>query len=125
MGNGIAQVSIMAGYEVVLVDIKDEFVDKGYANIEAGIKKLEAKGALGEGLSAADVMAKCTKSIDLASAVKDVDIVVEAVIEKMDIKKQVSKTVMDNGPSHIIFASNTSTMSITEIGKDCGAPDRV
>jgi len=125
MGNGIAQVSIMAGYEVVLVDIKDEFVDKGYANIEVGIKKLEAKGKLGEGVSAADVMAKCSKSIDLASAVKDVDIVVEAVIEKMDIKKQVSKTVMDNGPSHIIFASNTSTMSITEIGKDCGAPDRV
>jgi len=125
MGNGIAQVSIMAGYEVVLVDIKDEFVDKGYANIEVGIKKLEAKGKLGEGVSAADVMARCSKSIDLASAVKDVDIVVEAVIEKMDIKKQVSKTVMDNGPSHIIFASNTSTMSITEIGKDCGAPDRV
>jgi len=125
MGNGIAQVSIMAGYDVVLVDIKDQFVDKGYANIEQGIKKLEAKGKLGEGVTAADVMAKCVKSIDLASAVKDVDIVVEAVIEKMDIKKQVAKTVMDNGPSHIIFASNTSTMSITEIGKDCGAPDRV
>ena len=125
MGNGIAQVSIMAGYDVVLVDIKDEFVDKGYAQVEEGIKKLEAKGKLGEGVSAADVMAKCTKSIDLASAVKDVDIVVEAVIEKMDIKKQVCKTVMDNGPSHVIFASNTSTMSITEIGKDCGAPDRV
>ena len=76
MGNGIAQVSIMAGYDVVLVDIKDEFVDKGYAQVEEGIKKLEAKGKLGEGLSAADVMAKCTKSIDLASAVKDVDIVV-------------------------------------------------
>ncbi len=124
MGSGIAQVSLMAGYNVILVDIKDEFVDKGYAKIEEGMKKLEAKGALG-GVTAADIMVKCTKSIDLASAVKNVDMVIEAVIEKMDIKKQVCKTTMDNGPSHVIFATNTSTMSITEIGKDSGAPDRV
>ncbi len=124
MGSGIAQVSLMAGYNVILVDIKDEFVDRGYAKIEEGMKKLEAKGALG-GVTAADIMVKCTKSIDLASAVKNVDMVIEAVIEKMDIKKQVCKTTMDNGPSHVIFATNTSTMSITEIGKDSGAPDRV
>ncbi|MGB5910416.1 MAG: 3-hydroxyacyl-CoA dehydrogenase NAD-binding domain-containing protein [Promethearchaeia archaeon] len=124
MGSGIAQVSLMAGYNVTLVDIKDEFVDGGYAKIDEGMKKLEAKGALG-GVSAADMMVKCTKSIDLASAVKNVDMVIEAVIEKMDIKKQVCKTTIDNGPSHVIFATNTSTMSITEIGKDSGAPDRV
>ena len=125
MGSGIGQVALMAGYNVIMVDIKDEFVDKGVSNIENGIKRIEAKGQLGEGVSAADVMARCKKATDLASAVKDADIVIEAVIEKMDIKKQVTKTVMDNGPSHVIFASNTSTMSITEIGKDCGAPDRV
>ncbi len=124
MGSGIAQVSLMAGYSVVLVDIKDEFVDNGYNGIAAGLKKLEEKGALGEA-TADSLLAKCSKSIDLASAVKDVDMVIEAVIEKMEIKKDVAKTVMDNGPSHIIFGSNTSTMSITEIGKDCGAPDRV
>jgi enoyl-CoA hydratase/3-hydroxyacyl-CoA dehydrogenase len=125
MGSGIAQVALMAGYEVVLVDIKDEFVDGGYSKIKEGMEKLESKGSLGEGVTAADMMTKCTKSIDLASAVKDVDMVIEAVIEKMDIKKQVCKTTMDNGPSHIIFATNTSTMSITEIGKDSGAPERV
>jgi enoyl-CoA hydratase/3-hydroxyacyl-CoA dehydrogenase len=125
MGNGIGQVALMAGYNVIIVDIKDEFVDKGVAKIKDGLKRLEAKGKLGEGVSAADVMAKLTKSIDLASAVKDADIVIEAVVENMDVKKQVCKTIMDNGPSHVIFASNTSTMSITEIGKDCGAPDRV
>ena len=125
MGAGIAQVSIMAGYDVVLVDIKDEYVDKGYASVKGGIEKLGAKGKLGEGVTADAVIAKCSKSIDLASAVKDVDLVVEAVIEKMEIKKDVAKTVIENGPSHIIFASNTSTMSITEIGKDTGAPDRV
>ena len=125
MGSGIAQVSLMAGYNVKLVDIKDEYVDSGYSKIEEGLKKLESKNALGEGVTAVAVLARCKKSIDLASAVKDADIVIEAVIEKMDIKKQVCKTVMENGPSHVIFASNTSTMSITEIGKDSGAPGRV
>jgi enoyl-CoA hydratase/3-hydroxyacyl-CoA dehydrogenase len=71
------------------------------------------------------LLAKCNKSSNLASAVKNADIVIEAVVEKMDVKKNVCKTTMDNGPKHVIFASNTSTMSITEIGKDCGAPDRV
>ncbi|MHA1723658.1 MAG: 3-hydroxyacyl-CoA dehydrogenase NAD-binding domain-containing protein [Promethearchaeota archaeon] len=121
MGSGIAQVSIMAGYNVTLVDIKQEFVDNGVKKIEGGIKKLEAKGQL----NAAEVMGRLKTSIDLASAVKDIDIVLEAVIEKMEVKKDVCKTVMENGPSHVIFASNTSTMSITEIGKDSGAPERV
>jgi enoyl-CoA hydratase/3-hydroxyacyl-CoA dehydrogenase len=125
MGSGIGQVALMGGYDVVMVDIKQEFVDKGVANIEEGIQKSAEKGKLAEGQSAADVMARCYKSIDLASAVADCDFVIEAVVEKMDIKKDVCKTVMDNGPDHIIFASNTSTMSITEIGKDSGAPDRV
>ncbi len=125
MGNGIAQVCLMAGYNVTLVDIKNEIVDKAYAEIEAGLKKSEEKGALGEGVTAAALIAKMKKSIDLASAVKDADMVIEAVIERMDVKKQVCATTMKNGPKHIIFASNTSTMSITEIGKDCGKPEQV
>lgn len=125
MGEGIAQVSVMAGYDVVLVDIKQEFVDKAFNGIDEGMKKLEAKGALGEGKTAAGIMAKVSKSIDLGAAVKDCDLVIEAVIEKMEVKKAVCKTTMDNGPAHIIFASNTSTMSITEIGKDCGKPGQV
>ncbi|MGQ4874465.1 MAG: 3-hydroxyacyl-CoA dehydrogenase NAD-binding domain-containing protein [Promethearchaeia archaeon] len=125
MGSGIGQVALMAGYNVVMIDIKDEYVNKGVAAIEDGIKKLEAKGKLGEGVTAADVMGRLEKSINLAEAIKDCDFAIEAVIEKMEVKKDVCKTVMENGPSHIIFASNTSTMSITEIGKDSGAPDRV
>ncbi|TFG18915.1 MAG: 3-hydroxyacyl-CoA dehydrogenase family protein [Promethearchaeota archaeon] len=125
MGNGIGQVALMAGYNVILVDIVEEALNKAAAEIEGGLKKLEAKGKLGEGKTAADVMTKCSKSTDLASAVKNADIVIEAVIEKMSVKKDVCKTTMDNGPAHVIFASNTSTMSITDIGKDCGAPERV
>jgi enoyl-CoA hydratase/3-hydroxyacyl-CoA dehydrogenase len=125
MGSGIGQVALMSGYNVVMVDIKQEFVDKGVAKIEEGMEKLASKGKLGEGQTAESIMAKCETSIDLADAVKDVDFVIEAVIEKMDVKQDVCKTVIDNGPDHIIFASNTSTMSITEIGKACAAPDRV
>lgn len=125
MGSGIAQVALMAGYKVTLCDVKDEFVDKAYAGIADGMKKVEAKGGLGEGVTADQVMARCAKSIDLSKAVKDADMVIEAVIEKMEVKKAVCKTTMDNGPAHIIFASNTSTMSITEIGKDCGKPAQV
>ena len=121
MGNGIAQVAIMAGYNVIMVDVKQEFVDKGMASINKGVHRLEEKGLL----TAAEVLGRIKISLDLASAVKDADMVIEAVVERMDIKKQVCKTTMDNGPSHIIYASNTSTMDITEIGEDCGAPERV
>lgn len=125
MGSGIAQVALMADYNVTLVDIKQDFVDSGEANIRKGMEKLESKGKLGAGITADSIMSKLVKSIDLAEAVKTADFVIEAVVEKMDIKKDVCKTVMDNGPEHVIFASNTSTMSITEIGKDSGAPERV
>ena len=125
MGAGIGQVALQAGYNVIMVDINDELVGKGVASIEKGIGILESKGKLGEGVSASDVLARLSKSTDLASAVKDADIVIEAVVENMDVKKQVAKTTMDNGPAHVIFASNTSTMSITEIGKDCGKPAQV
>jgi enoyl-CoA hydratase/3-hydroxyacyl-CoA dehydrogenase len=125
MGNGIGQVALMAGYNVTLVDIVEDALNKAWDDVEGGLKKLEAKGKLGEGVSAADVMGRCKKSTDLAAAVKDIDMVIEAVIEKMEIKKAVCKTTMDNGPAHVIFASNTSTMSITEIGKDSGKPAQV
>ena len=122
MGNGIGQVALMAGFNVLLVDIKDEYVDKGYANIKEGMQKLETKGALSD--SAANFMAKCKKSIDLASAVKDADIIIEAVVENMDVKKQVFKTCDDNAPGHCIIASNTSTMSITEMANATNRQDK-
>jgi enoyl-CoA hydratase/3-hydroxyacyl-CoA dehydrogenase len=124
MGHGIAQMALMAGYTVTLVDIKDEFVDNGYKKIKEGMEKLESKGNLPGGKSSSEFMAKLGKSIDLASAVKNADIMIEAVIEKMDVKKQVFKTCGGNAPKHCILASNTSTMSITDIGKDSGRSDK-
>ena len=124
MGHGIGQMALMAGYNITMVDVKDEYVDKGWSKIDEGIKKIEAKGGLPGGKTAADLMTNCKKSTDLASAVKDADIMIEAVVEKMDVKKGVFKTSGNNAPAHCILASNTSTMSITEIGKDSGRPDK-
>jgi len=115
MGHNVAQIALMAGYNVTIVDIKDEFINNGAAKIEEGLKKLEAKGTLGEGVKASDIMGRLKKTIDLASAVKDADLVIEAVIEKMDVKKDVFKTCDENAPENCILATNTSTMSITEI----------
>ncbi len=125
MGHNAGQIFLMGGYNVTLVDIKDEFVDNGVAKIDEGLKKLEAKGKLGEGISAADLMGNLKKSIDTASAVKDADFVLEAVVELMDIKKQVFKTCDENAPAHCILATNTSTMSITEIATATNRPDKV
>jgi enoyl-CoA hydratase/3-hydroxyacyl-CoA dehydrogenase len=125
MGHNAAQICLMAGYNVTLVDIKDEFVDAGVAKIDEGLKKLDAKGKLGEGISAASLMGNLKKSTDLASAVKDADFVIEAVVEKMDVKKEVFKTCDENAPPHCILATNTSTMSITEIASATNREDKV
>ena len=125
MGHNAAQICLMAGYNVTLVDIKDEFVDAGVAKIDEGLKKLEGKGKLGEGITAASLMGNLKKSIDIASAVKDADFVIEAVVEKMDVKKQVFKTCDENAPPHCILATNTSTMSITEIASATNREDKV
>lgn len=125
MGHNIAQISLMAGYNVTLVDIKDEFIDNGASKIEEGLKKLESKGQLGEGITTANLMGKLKKTIDLASAVKDADFIIEAVVENMDVKKQVFKTCDENSPAHCILATNTSTMSITEIASATKRKDKV
>ncbi len=120
MGNGIAQVSLMAGYNVTLVDIKQEFIDKAVENIKGGLTKLESKGVL----NAAENIARMKTNLDLASAVKDADLIIEAVVEDMDVKKKIFKTCDDNAPPHAIIASNTSTMSITEMATATNRADK-
>jgi enoyl-CoA hydratase/3-hydroxyacyl-CoA dehydrogenase len=125
MGHGIAQVSLMAGFNVTLIDLNEELVDNALKKIEEGLEKIKIKGKLENGLFVSELMRKCKKSINLKSAVKDADFVFEAVVEKMKIKKEVCKIVMQNSPSHCIFASNTSTFRITEIAEDSKRPEHV
>jgi enoyl-CoA hydratase/3-hydroxyacyl-CoA dehydrogenase len=125
MGHNVAQIALMTGYRVVLVDIKQEFVDKGVAMITEGLQKLEAKGQLGTSITAATLLTRLNSSLDLATAVKEADFILEAVVEDMRIKKQVFKTCDDHAPSHCILATNTSTMSITEIATATNRPEKV
>ncbi len=125
MGKGIAQVCLMAGYNVTAVDISDDLIEKGLEYIKTGFEKLESKGKLPEGSSAKDFLAKLKISKDIIEVVKDADLVIEAVVEKLDIKQKLCKDVIENSPDHCIFASNTSTMSITEIAENCSKPENV
>ncbi|MFX1594390.1 MAG: 3-hydroxyacyl-CoA dehydrogenase family protein [Promethearchaeota archaeon] len=125
MGHGIAQVALMVGFSVILIDLKKELVNNGFKKIEEGLEKIKAKGKLGDEISTGDLLRKCKKSTNLTSAVKDADFVFEAVVEKMEIKKKVCNIVMQNSPSHCIFASNTSTFRITEIAEDSKRPEQV
>jgi enoyl-CoA hydratase/3-hydroxyacyl-CoA dehydrogenase len=125
MGKGIAQVCLMAGYNVTAVDISEEIIEKGLEYIKTGFEKLESKGKLPEGLSATDFLAKLKTSKDIIEAVRDADLVIEAVIEKLDLKQNLCKDVIENSPDHCVFASNTSSMSITEIAEKCSKPENV
>ncbi|MFX0074690.1 MAG: 3-hydroxyacyl-CoA dehydrogenase NAD-binding domain-containing protein [Candidatus Hermodarchaeota archaeon] len=125
MGKGIAQVCLMAGYNVTAVDISDELIEKGLEYISTGFEKLEAKGKLPEGSSAADFLVMLKTSKDIKKVVRDADLVIEAVVEKLDVKQNLCREVIENSPDHCIFASNTSTMSITEIAEKCNKPENV
>ncbi len=120
MGTGIAQVSLMAGNNVTLVDLSQEIIDKAFENIKGGLTKLESKGVL----NAAENLARMKTNLGIASAVKDADLIIEAVVEDMDEKKTVFKTCDENAPSHAVIASNTSTMSITEIATATNREDK-
>jgi len=125
MGKGIAQVCLMAGYNVIAVDVNDGIIEKGLEYNKTGFEKLEAKGKLPEGVSAGALMANLSVNKDLAEAVKNADLVIEAVVEKIDLKQKLCNTVIENSPDHCIFASNTSSMSITEIAQGCSKPENV
>jgi len=125
MGYGIAQVALMAGFNVTLVDINESIVKNGLTKIEGGLKKAQIKGKIEEGVSVSDLILKCKGSIDLSSAVKDSDFVFEAVVEKLEIKKQICNLVMENSPPHCIFASNTSSFRITDIAEDAKRSENV
>ncbi len=125
MGYGIAQAALMARFNVILVDVKENIVNSGLAKIEEGLKKAQIKGMLEEGISISNIMSRCKTSIDLSSAVKESDFVFEAIVENLDIKKQVCNLVMENSPPHCIFASNTSTFRITDIAEDSTKPGNV
>ncbi|HOC58421.1 MAG TPA: 3-hydroxyacyl-CoA dehydrogenase family protein [Smithellaceae bacterium] len=124
MGNGIAQICAMAGLKTVMVDIKQEFVDKGMATITKSLETLVGKGKL-TAEKKAEVMGNVSTSLSNTEAVRDVQVVIEAVPEIMDLKKSVFAEISAAAPADTLLASNTSTMSISEIATAAKNPERV
>ena len=123
MGSGIAQVAAQSGFEVMMRDIADEFVQKGLKNIEASLSKGVEQGKVTpEEKEAALGRIKGTTVLE---DLKDVDFVIEAVIEDLELKKKVFKEMDELTRSEVILATNTSSMSITEIAASTSRPDKV
>ena len=116
MGHGIAEVAALAGYDVVLRDIEEDFVQDGYDNIEWSLNKLAEKDRITEEEAEA-TLDRVTPLVDLQEAVSNVDVVIEAVPEVMDIKKEVYTEIDEHAPEDAIFATNTSSLSITELSE--------
>ena len=124
MGHGIAQLLAMAGIEVTLVDISDEILLKAKERIKWSLNKFVEKRRIRfEDAEAAFSRVKTTTNYD--TAFLDIDLAVEAVPENSDLKKKVFSNLDSLAPQHAILTSNTSTLSITEMGKATKRPDKV
>ncbi|PNU20185.1 3-hydroxybutyryl-CoA dehydrogenase [Geothermobacter hydrogeniphilus] len=123
MGGGIAQVAAEAGLEVVLNDIDRSFIDNRLAFIGKLLDKNIAKGRISEDDKVA-VMSRLIPSTDLADAA-GVDFIVEAAVEKMEIKEKIFRTLDEVAAPGVILASNTSSLPITELAAVTGRPELV
>jgi 3-hydroxybutyryl-CoA dehydrogenase len=123
MGSGIAQVMAQHGLDVVLRDIKDEFVQKGLKGIDKNLSKLVEKGKLAAADKEATLKRICGV-VELDKAACNVDLVVEAAVEKMNLKKEIFQTLDGLCPDYTILASNTSSLPITAVAATTKRPDK-
>ncbi len=123
MGHGIAQVSAMAGYNVVLRDIEQKFLDKAMEKIKWSLDKLVSKEKISEA-ECNEIFGRIKPIVDLKDAVHNTDLVIEAVPEIMDLKKKVYAELDKTAGEEVVFASNTSTLPITEIANTISRPTK-
>ena len=123
MGAGIVQAFAQKGYEVIVRDIKQEFVDRGLAGINKNLSKLVTKGKITEEVKE-EVLSRISGTTDMNLAA-DCDLVVEAAVENMDIKKKIFAELDTICKEEAILASNTSSLSITEVAAATKRPDKV
>ncbi|XP_062992239.1 hydroxyacyl-coenzyme A dehydrogenase, mitochondrial [Elgaria multicarinata webbii] len=128
MGAGIAQIAAATGHTVILVDQSDEILNKSKKGIEESLKKLTKKKFADKPEAGAEFIEKTLKNLttstDPVSVVHSTDLVVEAIVENMAAKNELFKTLDKFAPEHTIFASNTSSLSITEIANATTRQDR-
>jgi 3-hydroxybutyryl-CoA dehydrogenase len=123
MGNGIAQMAAQIGCDVVMRDIEDAFVERGMKSIDKFLSKSVEKGKL-EAKEKDTIMGRIKGSTDMAD-LKDVDFLVEAVLEDLDLKKKVFKELDELCRPEVVLSSNTSSMSITEIAAATSRPEKI
>lgn len=123
MGNGIAHVFAMGDYNVTIVEVKQEFADRAIITIEKNLDRMVKK----EKISEEDnnkILQRISTSLELAEAVKNADLIVEAVNENFNLKKKIFTIVDENASENAILASNTSSISITKLASITRNPDR-
>ncbi len=123
MGAGIIQVLAQNGYEVVFRARREESINKGKATIEKNLSKMVAKGKIDEGKKA-EILSRIQGSVDI-DIIKDADLIIEAATENIDAKKALFKELDDFCKPEAIIATNTSSLSITEIAAVTNRPDKV
>jgi len=124
MGHGICQVAAQSGFEVWLRDIEQRFVDHGIEMIHKSLAKFESKGKLTHE-QVEEILNRIHPTLRLEEAVKNADLIVEAVPEKPKIKIPVFQEADKYAPPHAIIASNTSSISITQLGAATKRPEKV
>ncbi len=123
MGSGIAQVAAQCGLEVNLMDIEQRFVDKGLASIQKNLAKMAEKGKI-EPSAPAEIFSRIKGCVTLSDVVSGAQVIIEAVIEKMDLKKEVYSKLDKLASEKTFFATNTSGLSITELASITQRADR-
>jgi len=124
MGHGIAELAALAKYDVALYDINDELVQKGYQQIEWSLQKLAEKGIIQSDDAQAAIQRVATTT-EIPQAAQGADVVIEAGPEKMAVKNDIFKQLDANAPDHAVLASNTSSLSISEIAEATDRPSQV
>jgi enoyl-CoA hydratase/3-hydroxyacyl-CoA dehydrogenase len=122
MGHGIAEVSAIAGYDVTLRDINEEYVQDGYEQLEWSVEKLAEKGDIDE--SAETVLSRIETTTDLDAAVSDADLVIEAAPENLELKQDIFSDVENHAADETIIATNTSSLRVTDITRKTDAPEQ-
>ena len=123
MGNGIAHVFAMSGISVNLIETKQEFADRALSTIEKNLDRMVKKEKIDEAKKS-DTLKSISVFLNVTKGVKDVDLVVEAVPENLEIKKSVWEQVDEAAPDHTIFGSNTSSISITKLAALTSRPEK-
>ena len=123
MGNGIAQVAATAGHDVLMRDIDEEFIERGFDAIDSSLDRLVDSGTLADDEATA-ARERITGTTDL-DALEDRDLVIEAAVEETEIKQEVFADLDETLPDEVVLATNTSTLSVTSIASATQRPELV